>query len=69
MATVDALLSPLEVSELLNIPIRAVRHLVTIGELPAITLPANRLRFERSAVGDFIARRRQRVTGQEEAAR
>lgn len=53
-----ALLTPEEVSELLRIPVRGVRHLVTIGELLAITLPANRLRIERAALTDFIARRR-----------
>ena len=59
METSDKLLTPEEVSELLRIPMRAVRHLVSMGELVAITLPANRLRIERSALTDFIHRRRQ----------
>ena len=55
----STLLTPEEVSELLRIPVRGVRHLVTIGVLPFINLPANRVRIERSALEAFIASRRQ----------
>ena len=63
----DTLLTPEEVSEMLRIPTRGVRHLFTTGELAGIMLPANRLRFERSAVGGFIARRRRIAIKEREA--
>ena len=54
MPVVEALLTPDDIANILNVSIRTVKQLISAGDLQAITLPANRVRIERSALEEFI---------------
>ncbi len=59
MMTTQALLTPIEASDLLRLPTRRVVKLARAGEIPHVLLPGDELRFREAELWLWVERHQQ----------